>query len=62
MVEWVSSGSERTFDQSAANGRKEPNSTEAALCANVWSWCMAKFTCRMLKTIKRIIERTFVRW
>ena len=23
MVEWPSSGSERTFDQSAANGRKE---------------------------------------
>ena len=25
MVEWASGRSERTFDQSAANGRKEPN-------------------------------------
>ena len=25
MVEWPSSETERTFDQSAANGRKEPN-------------------------------------
>ena len=24
MVEWPSSGSERTFDQSTVNGRKEP--------------------------------------
>ena len=34
MVEWVSSGSERTFDQSAANGRKEPNVPNAARCTN----------------------------
>ena len=25
MVEWASSASERTFNQSAANGKKEPN-------------------------------------
>ena len=24
MVEWASGGSERTFEQSAANGKKEP--------------------------------------
>ena len=24
MVEWARGGSERTFDQSAANGKKEP--------------------------------------
>jgi len=34
MVEWPSGGSERTFDQSAANGRKEPISTDAARRAN----------------------------
>ena len=35
MVEWPSGRSERTFDQSAANGRKEPNLTDAAACVNV---------------------------
>ena len=35
MVEWVSSGSERTFDQSAANGRKEPNLTDVAVGLDV---------------------------
>ena len=34
MVEWPSSESERTFDQSAANGRKEPKSTNAARRTN----------------------------
>jgi len=32
MVEWASSESERTFDQSAAIGRKEPKVTGAARC------------------------------
>ena len=35
MVEWASGRSERTFDQSAAIGRKEPLSTNAATVANV---------------------------
>ena len=35
MVEWASSESERTFDQSAAIGRKEPTLTDAARCINV---------------------------
>ena len=30
MLEWASSGYVRTFKQSAANGRKEPNVTNAA--------------------------------
>ena len=34
MVEWPSSESEPTFDQSAANGRKEPNLTDAAMVTN----------------------------
>jgi len=34
MVKWTSCGSERTFNQSAANGRNEPNLTEAAARAN----------------------------
>ena len=34
MLEWASGGSERTFDQSAANGRKEPNPTDAAARRN----------------------------
>jgi hypothetical protein len=34
IVEWASGGSERTFDQSAANGRNEPNLADAAVCAN----------------------------
>ena len=32
MVEWASSESERTFDQSAAIGRKESFVTDAAIC------------------------------
>ena len=35
MVEWPSSETERTFDQSAANGRKDPKSTNAARRTNV---------------------------
>ena len=35
MVERPSGRSERIFDQSAANGRKEPNLTDAAACVNV---------------------------
>jgi hypothetical protein len=35
MVECVSSESEWAFDQSAANGRKEPIVPDAALCTNV---------------------------
>ena len=34
MVEWPSSETERTFDQSAANGRKEPILTDAAQDSN----------------------------
>ena len=34
MVEWPSSGYVRTFDQSAANGRKEPRVTNAAARIN----------------------------
>ena len=30
MVEWASDASERTFNQSAANGKKEPEMTNAA--------------------------------
>ena len=30
MVEWARGASERTFEQSVANGRKEPNPTDAA--------------------------------
>ena len=36
MVEWASSASERTFNQSAANGKKEPEMTNAALWSKVW--------------------------
>ena len=35
MVEWASSASERTFNQSAANGKKEPIVQFAALRSNV---------------------------
>ena len=34
MVEWPSSGSERTFDQSTVNGRKEPILFYAAWSSN----------------------------
>ena len=34
MLEWASGGSERTFDQSAAIGSKEPNPTDAAARRN----------------------------
>ena len=34
MVEWPSSETERTFDQSAANGRKEPRVPDAACGTN----------------------------
>ena len=34
MVEWASDASERTFNQSAANGKKEPILTDAALLTN----------------------------
>jgi hypothetical protein len=30
MVKWTSGGSERPFNRSAANGRNEPNLTDAA--------------------------------
>ena len=36
MVEWPSSETERTFDQSAANGRKEPTLPTFCNAANVW--------------------------
>jgi hypothetical protein len=32
MVKWTSGRSERTFNQSAANGRNEPKVTGAARC------------------------------
>ena len=32
IVEWASGGSERTFDQSAANSRNEPNLCVRYLC------------------------------
>jgi hypothetical protein len=35
MVEWPSSETERTFDQSATNGRKEPFLLFFAIAANV---------------------------
>ena len=35
MVECASSGSERTFDQNPANGKKEPQVTIAVACSNV---------------------------
>ena len=35
MVKWTSGKSERTLNQNAANGRKEPNLTDAALGTNV---------------------------
>ena len=35
IVECVSSGSERTFDQNPANGKKEPQVTIAVACSNV---------------------------
>ena len=34
MVKWTSGKSERTLNQSAANGRKEPTLTDAAICFN----------------------------
>ena len=34
MVKWTSGGSERTFNQSAANGRNEPILTNAARRTN----------------------------
>ena len=36
MVEWPSSGYVRTFDQSAAIGRKEPSLPTFCNAANVW--------------------------
>ena len=35
MVEWASGASERTFNQSAANSKKEPIVTIFSLAANV---------------------------
>ena len=32
MVEWASSASERTFNQSVANGKKEPTAEVLILC------------------------------
>ena len=32
MVEWASDASERTFNQSAANGMKEPKLPDTAIC------------------------------
>ena len=34
MVEWASGGYARTFDQSAANGKKEPNLSFFRVAAN----------------------------
>ena len=34
MVEWARGASERTFNQSAANGMKEPTMTDAANSAD----------------------------
>ena len=34
MAKWTSGRSERTLNQSAANGRKEPTLLNAARCAN----------------------------
>ena len=34
MLEWASGGSERPFNQSAANGRKEPRVLDAAIRTN----------------------------
>ena len=36
MVEWASGRSERTFDQSAAIGSKEPSLPTFCNAANVW--------------------------
>ena len=36
MVEWASSASERTFNQSAPNGKKEPTLPVFSAAANVW--------------------------
>ena len=36
MVEWASDASERTFNQSAANGMKEPRIKDAAPSRYVW--------------------------
>ena len=35
MVEWASDASEQTFNQSAANGKKEPKVTECCDAAKV---------------------------
>ena len=35
MVKWASGGSERTFNQSAANGKNEPKPQIAARCTKV---------------------------
>ena len=34
MVEWASGGAEQTFNQSAANGKKEPKPSDAAARSN----------------------------
>ena len=39
MVEWASGASERTFNQSAANGSNEPILPNAAQCTNVGLGC-----------------------
>jgi len=36
MAKWTSGRSERTFNQSAANSRNEPEITNAALWSKVW--------------------------
>jgi len=41
MVEWPSSEIERTFNQSAANGRNEPKVSNAARCADDWKQRLA---------------------
>mgnify|MGYP000279859562 CR=1 FL=1 len=41
MVKWTSGGSERPFNRSAANGRNEPNVTDAARCADDWKQRLA---------------------
>jgi hypothetical protein len=41
MVKWARGASERTFEQSVANSKKEPNVTDAARCADDWKQRLA---------------------
>ena len=65
MVEWPSSGSERTFDQSAANGRKElflPNAAPGSKGIYVRYAHVCFFSCSALRTYNSQRPTKLNRW